>query len=80
MLIMKGGNGTKYSFLSNEHCGGNLFGFGKSNWRRPRGGMNPGKPPFHSFPSLQFKASKPNLGGSRNLSLRLLIVLLGAGV
>lgn len=41
--------------------------------------MNPGTPPFYSFPSLQFKASEPNLGGSRNLSLRLLIVLLGGG-
>lgn len=76
---MKGENGTKYSLLSNEHCGGNLFGFGRSNWRRPTGGMNPGMPPFYSFPSLQSKASKPNLG-ERVGSLRLLIVLLGAGV
>lgn len=29
VIMRKGENGTKYSFPSNEHCGGNLSGFGE---------------------------------------------------
>lgn len=29
LIMRKGENGTKYSFSSNEHWGGNLFGFGE---------------------------------------------------
>lgn len=79
-LMRKGENGTKYLFLSNELCGGNLFEFGKSKWRTPREGTNPGMALFFlSQPSHLGKRAKSKRG-SRNLSLRLLYVLLGAGV
>lgn len=53
--------------------------FGNQSWRRHRGGMNPGTPPFFlSQPSNLKQASQ--IWESRNLSFRLLNVFLGGGV
>lgn len=53
--------------------------FGNQSWRRHRGGMNPGTPPFFlSQPSNLRQASQ--IWESRNLSFRLLNVFLGGGV
>lgn len=55
-------NGTKYSFLPNELCGGNLFKFEKSKWRKSREETNPGTPLFSlSQPSI-LRQREPSLG------------------